>query len=60
MQSRLPVEFKVHDICTMEAANAFLSQFVDSYNARFAVLPENLQSAFRQLWGPLWQDLRKV
>jgi len=49
LQSRLPVEFKVHEIYTMEAANAFLSQFMRSYNARFAVKPENPQSAFRQL-----------
>lgn len=49
LQSRLPVEFKVHGIGTIEAANAFLAQFVDSYNARFAVLPECSQSAFRQL-----------
>jgi transposase len=49
LQSRLPVEFKVHEIRTMETANAFLKEFMDSYNARFAVEPEDPQTAFRQL-----------
>lgn len=37
---RLPVEFKI----TMEAANAFLSQFIVTYNEKFGVEP-----AFRPL-----------
>jgi transposase len=49
LQSRLPVEFKIAEINTMEAANAFLSQFMERYNNRFAVQPENPVSAFRPL-----------
>jgi len=49
LQSRLPVEFKIHGINTMEAANAFLTQFINRYNTRFAVEPENPESAFRPL-----------
>ena len=48
LQSRLPVEFKIRGIDTMEAANAFLTEFMERFNEKFAVLPENPQSAFRQ------------
>ena len=49
LQSRLPVEFKIRGIDTMEAANAFLSQFIVAYNEKFAVEPENPELAFRPL-----------
>ena len=49
LQSRLPVEFKIRDITTMEAANAFLAEFMEAYNKKFSVLPENPKSAFRDL-----------
>jgi transposase len=48
LQSRLPVEFKVHGINNIDAANAFLSKFVDRYNERFAVEPEDPESAFNE------------
>ena len=47
LQSRLPVEFKIRGINTMEAPNAFLSQFIDAYNEKFGVEPENPEEAFR-------------
>jgi len=49
LQSRLPVEFKIAGINTMEAANAFLSQFMERHNNRFAVQPENPVGAFRPM-----------
>jgi transposase len=49
LQSRLPVEFKIRGIDTIEAANAFLSQFIVAYNEKFAVKPENPEPAFRPL-----------
>jgi hypothetical protein len=49
LQSRLPVEFKIHVIDTMEAANAFLLQFIVVYNEKFGVEPENSEPAFRPL-----------
>jgi transposase len=49
LQSRLPVEFKINNINTLDAANAFLKQFIVSYNQRFAVKPADPVSAFRQL-----------
>ena len=47
LQSRLPVEFKLRGINTIQAANAFLADFIELYNERFAVTPENPESAFR-------------
>jgi transposase len=49
LQSRLPVEFKIRGIKTMEAANAFLAEFIDKYNEKFGVEPENPEDAFRDL-----------
>jgi len=49
LQSRLPVEFKIRGIDTIEAANAFLSQFIVAYNEKFAVEPENPEPAFRPI-----------
>lgn len=49
LQSRLPVEFKIRDINTMEAANAFLAEFIDKFNEKFGVKPEDPKSIFRDL-----------
>ena len=49
LQSRLPVEFKIRGINTLEEANAFLSEFVNCYNKKFAVEPEKPESAFRKV-----------
>jgi len=49
LQSRLPVEFKLRGINTIEAANDFLAQFISAYNDKFSVEPENPLPAFRPL-----------
>ena len=49
LQSRLPVEFKINGITTMEAANAFLAEFIVKYNKKFGVEPEDSTFAFRAL-----------
>ena len=49
LQSRLPVEFKIHGITTMEAANAFLAEFIVKFNKKFGVKASDPESAFRQL-----------
>lgn len=49
LQSRLPVEFKIRGITTIEAANAFLAEFIVRYNEKFGVEPEDTNSAFRVL-----------
>lgn len=49
LQSRLPVEFKIHGITTIEQANAFLAEFIVKYNNKFGVEPEDINPAFRCL-----------
>lgn len=50
LQSRLLVEFKIHNITSFEKANEFLSNgFIDKFNKRFAVEPEDPESLFRPL-----------
>jgi transposase len=46
LQSRLPVEFAMRGITTMDEANAFLETYIYAFNANFAVEPENVQNAF--------------
>ena len=46
LQSRLPVEFKIRGINTMEAANALLVKYIDEFNELFSIEPENPTSAF--------------
>ena len=47
LQSRLPVEFKIRDISSMEAANEFLADFIEKFNKKFGVEPEDPKYAFR-------------
>lgn len=49
LQSRLPVELNLAGITTVEEANTFLADFMNKYNARFAVEPREPESAFRTL-----------
>lgn len=49
LQSRLPVEFNLAGINTLEGANAFLSGYIKKHNQQFAVEPKLPESAFRQL-----------
>lgn len=41
LQGRLPYIFRYLKINTIEKANAFLSDFISGFNARFAVAPQN-------------------
>lgn len=49
LQSRLPVEFKIAGISTIDQANEFLTRYIPLFNDAFAVEPENTVSAFRPL-----------
>jgi len=49
LQSRLPVEFKIAGITTIDEANEFLKCYIPQFNKLFAVEPENPESAFRPL-----------
>lgn len=40
LQSRLPVEFRLRNIATVEAANQFLAEYIPAFNAKFAVEAE--------------------
>jgi len=53
LQDRLTKELRLANITTLEEANAFLSSFIERYNARFAVAPADPHSA----WVPLPADL---
>ena len=49
LQSRLPTEFKIHGITTVEEANEFLINYIPKFNLRFAVEPEDSELAYRKL-----------
>ena len=47
LQSRLPVEFALRNIQTVEEANDFLASYVFKFNDTFSVEPEDCERAFR-------------
>ncbi|RWY76321.1 ISNCY family transposase [Rhizobium leguminosarum] len=49
LQDRLVKELRLSGIDTMEAGNAFLPDFMEDYNARFAVTPARLDDLHRPL-----------
>ncbi|MBF6990861.1 ISNCY family transposase [Cupriavidus sp. IK-TO18] len=49
LQDRLVKELRLRGISTMEAANAFMAEFIVDYNARFAKAPRNDHNAHRPL-----------
>ncbi|MFT3983131.1 MAG: ISNCY family transposase [Lachnospiraceae bacterium] len=46
LQSRLPVEFAMRDIRTIDAANEFLADYIYIFNSQFAVEPEFCENMF--------------
>ena len=49
LQDRLVKELRLRGIASMEAGNAFLSEFIEDYNRRFARAPKNPHDAHRPL-----------
>src|SRR3954462_1801399 len=49
LQDRLVKELRLRGISTMKTGNAFLPQFMEDYNRRFAVAPKNAHDAHRSL-----------
>ena len=49
LQSRLPIEFALENISTVDAANEFLLKYIYEYNNQFAVEPENAEVAYRSV-----------
>ena len=58
LQSRLIVELRIANICTMEDANDFLCDFKKRFNSRFAVRAEDKEQAFRA--NPGLESLHKI
>jgi transposase len=50
LQSRLPVEFKLHGITTIEAANNFLPLYTRQFNTQFGVQPAQNKIGFVKLY----------
>jgi transposase len=46
LQDRLLKEMRLAGVCTQEQANAFVPEFIQHYNARFAVEPADPESAW--------------
>ena len=49
LQGRLPTEFKIHGITTVDEANEFLITYISKFNLKFAVEPEDNELAYREL-----------
>jgi transposase len=49
LQSRLPVEFAIRNICTIDDANKFLKEYVPKFNNMFSVSPTDTESAYSPL-----------
>jgi transposase len=49
LQDRLPKELRLRGICDWQAGNAFLPEFMDDFNSRFAVQPRSTHNAHRPL-----------
>ena len=47
LQSRLPIEFALAKITTIDQANDFLVSYIESFNLQFAVVPTDSLCAFR-------------
>jgi len=46
LQSRLVIEFRIHDIKTPDEANVFLKDYIPKFNAQFGVEPEQVEKAY--------------
>src|SRR5271166_4779452 len=49
LQDRLVKETRLRNVSSVEEAEAFFPQFIASFNAKFAVAPQNLEDAHRPL-----------
>jgi transposase len=48
LQRRLPILLRMAGIVSIEQANAFLNRYIEEYNARFALNPDNIPSVFEK------------
>ena len=50
LQDRLPKELRLRGISDWQAGNAFLPEFMDDFNRRFAIQPRSQHGAHRPLF----------
>ncbi len=67
IQDRLPKELRLRGISSWEAGNAYLPEFMDDFNQRFAAQPRSTHDAHRPLTAQdnlaqilTWQETRKL
>ena len=48
LQTRLPAEFRLNGVCTLEEANVFLSQYKEKFNKQFSLPIHNNKNVFKQ------------
>jgi len=67
LQDRLPKELRLRGIASREAGNAYLPEFIDDFNRRFAVPPRSTHDAHRPLTAQddlarifSWQETRTL
>jgi hypothetical protein len=65
LQDRLPKELRLQGICSWEAGNIYLTEFVEDFNRRFGVTPRSDHDAHRPLTAQdnlarilTWQESR--
>lgn len=46
LQSRLSIELRLAEICTIEQANEFLNSYIKKFNDQFALPLDNIKSVF--------------
>ena len=57
LQSRLVIEFRIHNINTAHEANIFLAEYIPKFNEQFAVEPEQTEQGYSPLLPNLDLDL---
>ena len=58
LQDRLPKELRLQGICSWEAGNIYLTEFVEDFNRRFGVIPRSDHDAHRPLTAQ--DDLARI
>jgi transposase len=48
LQRRLPILLRMAGVASIEQANAFLNRYIEEYNARFALNPDNIPTVFEK------------
>jgi len=56
LQGRLPTEFAIRDIATIDAANEFLATYIHDFNSKFGVEPIDAESIFQELSSEIKLD----